>query len=272
MKPITFVLRNKPDQRLDLACLTPERLAGLSESDIAALPINTTKEARTVGDVFKIGYGDVNDIHISASNGASLDNIGRAMTGGQITVEGGAGTYAGLGMSGGELRITGNTGPFAGADMSGGFLRIKGDTGDHLGAARTGEMRGMTGGTIVVSGRAGARAGDRARRGLIVIGGDAGDYAGSRMIAGTVAIFGNCGVMPGYLMRRGSVILVGDAAAWTPTFIDSGRVELTYLRLLGVSLRQELPAVQLSVLKQPARRLSGDLATIGKGEILHLKD
>jgi formylmethanofuran dehydrogenase subunit C len=271
MKAITFTLRNKPDQRLNLACLTPERLAGLSEADIAALPINTTREARTVGDMFKVGNGDVGDIHISASDGARLDNIGQGMTGGRISVEGGAGAYAGQGMSGGELRITGNTGPFAGSGMSSGFIRIKGDTGDHLGAARTGEMRGMNGGTIVVTGRAGARAGDRVRRGLIAIGGDAGDYAGSRMIAGTVAIFGNCGVMPGYLMRRGTVILTGDAAAWTPTFIDSGRVELTYLRLLAVSLKQELPAVQLSVLKQPARRLSGDLATIGKGEILHLK-
>ena len=271
MKPITFTLRNKPDQRLNLAGLTPERLTGLSETDIAALPINTTKETRTVGDVFKIGYGEVSEIRISASDGARLDNIGHNLTQGQIIVEGGAGAYAGLAMSGGDLRITGNTGPFAGSGMSGGFIRIKGDTGDHLGAARTGEMRGMTGGTIIVTGRAGARAGDRARRGLIVIGGDAGDYAGSRMIAGTVAIFGNCGVMPGYLMRRGSIILAGDATAWTPTFIDSGRVELTYLRLLAVSLRQELPAVQLSIFKQPVRRLSGDLATIGKGEILHLK-
>ena len=39
MTAITFTLQGKPDQRLDLSGLTPNRLAGLSEAEIAAIPV-----------------------------------------------------------------------------------------------------------------------------------------------------------------------------------------------------------------------------------------
>lgn len=271
MTATTFTLRDMPDQRLDLSRLTPERLEGLGERAMALIPVNTAKETLLAGDVFHIVAGNTDDLRFISDDGSRLDNIGAGLDGGRIVVEGGAGAYAGIGMIGGLLQIVGNTGPFAGSGMSGGYLRIQGNTGDHLGGARPGEMTGMTGGTIIVTGRAGARSADRVRRGLIAVGGDAGDYAASRMIAGTLIVFGNCGVLPGYLMKRGSIVLGGEAAQWTPTFMESGKGELTWLRLLASMLQDEFPPAQIAGLRSQARRLAGDMAVLGKGEILRLE-
>lgn len=272
MKATTLTLRDAPNQRLDLSRLTPQGLAGLNEAEIAVIPINTGKDRVLAGDVFRIVAGNGDEVRIASANGARFDYVGKALSGGRLFVEGGGvGAYAGLGMTGGTLHIVGDTGPFTGSGMSGGFIRIQGNAGDHLGGARPGEMTGMGGGTIIVTGRAGARCGDRMRRGLIAIGSDAGDYAGSRMIAGTIAIFGNCGALPGFLMRRGTIVLGGEAAAWPPTFVESGKGELTYLRLLAGALKNELPPQQLASLKPAVRRLAGDMAALGKGEILRLQ-
>ncbi|MGH6922254.1 MAG: formylmethanofuran dehydrogenase subunit C, partial [Propylenella sp.] len=125
---------------------------------------------------------------------------------------------------------------------------------------------GMKGGVISVSGSAGARAGDRMRRGLIAIGGDAGDYLASRIIGGTVVCFGAAGVSPGYLMARGTVVIAGGAASVTPTFIDTGAHELVAMRLLARGLIAEGIAGG-GGLAAPLRRLVGDTAVLGKGEI-----
>jgi formylmethanofuran dehydrogenase subunit C len=260
-------LRDEPGQRIDLSALGPQKLAGLSESEVAALPVGTGRTALTLGDVFRITMGAADDIRI-AGGSARLDGIGAGLARGRIIVEGDAGAFAARGMTGGELRISGNSGPFAGSAMSGGLLHIGGDAGDWLGAGETGEMTGMSGGSIVVIGRCGARAGDRMRRGLIAIGGDAGDFPASRMIAGTLAISGNCGRMPGYLMRRGTILLAGEPAAWTPTFSESGLTELTVLRLITRQLRGILPGAGFAAFDGPVQRFAGDMASIGKGEII----
>lgn len=270
MTATTFTLREAPNQRLDLSRLTPEGLEGLGERAMALIPVGTTAERLLAGDVFHIVAGDTDDLRFISEDGNRFDNIGAGLDGGRIVVEGGTGAYAGVGMTGGLLHIVGNTGPFAGSGMSGGYLRIQGNAGDHLGGARPGEMTGMSGGTIVVTGRAGARCADRVRRGLIAVGGDVGEYAASRMIAGTLIVFGNCGALPGYLMKRGSLVLGGEAAQWTPTYVESGRGELTWLRLLAGTLQDEFPPALLTALYGQTRRLTGDMAALGKGEILLL--
>ena len=103
----------------------------------------------------------------------------------------------------------------------------------------------------------------------MTIGGDAGDFPASRMIAGTIAISGNCGRLPGYLMKRGTILLGGKAAAWTPTFLESGTALLTVLRLLTRELKPLLPAsAPLAAFEGPVRRYAGDMAALGKGEII----
>lgn len=261
---LVLTLKQEPDQRLDLAPLVPHLLEGKSEADIAAIELQTTREKRTVGDIFRIKFGGADAIRFEGGS-SRFDNLGHALSGGEITIEGDSGQFVGRNMSGGNLVIGGGAGPFAGSAMSGGRLEIKGDAGDFVGAPIEGEMEGMTGGLLIVRGSAGHRAGDRQRRGTIVIEGSAGDYPGSRIIAGTLIVLGASGLLPGYLMRRGTIVL-GQATALAPTFVDCGALDLTFAAVFS----RLLSASSSGAAKLLARRLNrfgGDTAVLGKGEL-----
>ncbi len=107
------------------------------------------------------------------------------------------------------------------------------------------------------------------RRGLILIEGLAGRYLGSRMIAGTVIAMGGAGAYPGYMMRRGTVIVDGAAPEMAPSFTDCGRQELTFLRLVARELAGLGAPRHTARLIAPVRRYAGDMAVLGKGEVLH---
>jgi formylmethanofuran dehydrogenase subunit C len=124
----------------------------------------------------------------------------------------------------------------------------------------------MRGGVVLVRGDAGARAGDRLRRGTIIVEGSADAHAGSRMIAGTVLVRGRSGPMPGYLMSRGTLLLGGGTAALSPTFADCGRHELVAMRLLANAVAPYSSRIA-RLLGRPLRRLAGDMAVQGLGEI-----
>ena len=265
MKPLVFTLKASPDQRLDLAALQPERLAGKSLKEIAALSLGTTRAAITAGDVFKIGGADAQEIHFEGGS-ERFDRIGEAMQAGRILVHGDAGIEAGRNMKGGALLIDGAAGPFAGSCMSGGRLEITGSAGDFLGAPRGGEIQGMSGGLLIVRGSAGERAGDRLRRGTILIERQAGDWPGSRMIAGTLIVLGASGVNPGYLMRRGTLVL-GEPGELPPTFLDAGPFTSSFAGLFARLLEGESRAAARLV-KSALQRFVGDMASLGKGEIL----
>jgi formylmethanofuran dehydrogenase subunit C len=53
-----------------------------------------------------------------------------------------------------------------------------------------------------------------------------------------------------------------------PTFADCGRHDLVVLRILSRSLAETLGPLAPKALPAIVRKLAGDLATIGKGEIL----
>src|SRR6185437_15414565 len=218
---------------------TPQALNGRSASEIAALPIHTTRAALSVGDLFDLKQGDFAEI-VFEGGAERLDRVGAHLGAGAIRVVGDVGVEAGRAMTGGVLTIEGNAGPYAGS--------------------------GLRGGPIHVGGNAGARAGDKMRRGLLLIEGEAGDCAGSRMVAGTLAIGGQAGALPGYLMNRGTILLAGGAAEMAPTFLDCGAFELVAARLLAdyvETISRRLGAV----FRGPLRRYAGDLAALGKGEI-----
>jgi formylmethanofuran dehydrogenase subunit C len=126
-------------------------------------------------------------------------------------------------------------------------------------------MHGLNGATLVIMGDAGDRVGDAMRRGLILVRGEAGHFAGSGMISGTI-VAQDLGDHPGYGMRRGT-ILAGRCGAILPTFVDTGEHQLVMLRLLRRALEAIEPGLA-SMVPERARRLSGDMATIGKGELL----
>jgi formylmethanofuran dehydrogenase subunit C len=270
MKPLVLTLRARPEQRLDLSPLVPHRLAGKSAAEISRIELHTTRTPMTVGDAFRLHMGDVEHIRIEGACDR-FDRIGEAMTGGKILVDGDVGLRAGRLMSGGQLVVRGNAGPWAASGMRGGELRIAGNADERLGGPLSGETAGMRGGIVVVGGDVGERAGDRMRRGIIIVEGGAGRYAGSRMIAGTLIVRRKAGALPGYLMRRGTIVLGGGAEQFSPTFVDCGVHELLTMKLMAAFVAS-YSARLASTVRHPLRRLAGDMAVLGKGEILCVND
>jgi formylmethanofuran dehydrogenase subunit C len=242
----------------------------MSVADIAALPIHTTRAALSVGELFDIKDGDLDEI-VFEGGAERLDRVGAGLNQGAVRVVGEVGVEAGRAMTGGSVVIEGAAGAYAGSGLRGGVLRISGDAGERLGGPRAGETEGMNGGLIHVGGSAGARAGDRMRRGFLLIEGAAGDYVGSRMIAGTIAIGGKAGALPGYLMNRGTILLAGGAERMAPTFQDCGAFELVAARLIAAHV-ETISARLGAAFRGALRRYAGDLAALGKGEIFTRTD
>jgi formylmethanofuran dehydrogenase subunit C len=263
---LTFDLKAKPDQRLDLSPLTPERLKDLKPKEIEALSIGTTRAKLTVGDAFRLKGDDASAVRFSGTD-SRCDKIGTELTGGEIVVEGDVGAYLGAGMKRGKIEVKGSAGVLAGASMAGGSIAIAKDAGERAGGIAVGETMGMKRGLITIGGNAGPMLGERMRRGLIIVQGDAGDYAGGRMIAGTILFKRGVGRYAGYGLRRGSLIFLEEPKEILPTFGDCGVLEFDYLRLLQHWLRETGKKVTVG---DRARRLMGDMSVLGKGEMLIL--
>lgn len=268
MTAFRLTLRATPAQRVDCAPLTVDQLLGKSAAQVAALELGSGNRRLRVGDLFSLEGTPGPEVEIVGGH-ARLDRLGAGMTQGRLTVRGAAGDQLGLGMTGGQIRVEGDAGGFAASGMRGGEIRISGNAGDFLAAAIPGNHQGMQGGLVLVGGNAGARAADRMRRGTLLIGGNTGDYCASRMVAGTVGVWGRVGSFTGLAMRRGTLLLQLAPAALPPTFNDCGEFPLTILTLLARAWR-DLPA-PFNGLPQSGlrvRRLMGDLANDGRGEVL----
>jgi len=266
MSGLTFQLKTAPAERLDLSPLTPSKLANMALTEMLGTVIGSTKRRLTVGDVFTVS-GQPGDTVTIAGGTERLDFIGGGLDKGTLIVEGNAGICAGRGMSGGRLEIRGSAGPWLGASLKGGLISVKGSAGGHVGGWRAGESFGMIGGTVVIDGDAGARVGDRMRRGTIIIKGRCGTYAGSRMLGGTILAEQGFGAKPGVLLRRGT--LIGSTAEeMLPTYADSGKHDLAILNILSKYLADSLGPLAPAPIPSTVRKFAGDLAAIGKGEIL----
>jgi len=263
---LSFTATAEPPERLDLAALVPAALAPLTRREIEGLVVGGGRRMPIrVGDVFRMSGAAGGDHLVIAGGSARFDRVGAGLAGGRITVEGDVGARCGAEMLEGAIAVSGAAGPWAGAGMAGGTLTISGDAGERAGGALPGRMAGMRGGVLAIGGAAGPRAGDRMRRGLLVARA-VGEDAGSRMIAGTL-VAGTAGPRPGRLMRRGSLLLGGFEGEPLPTFLDCGVHDLGAVVLLARWLdRLALP--WRPRLGGPVRRLQGDTAALGKGEIL----
>jgi formylmethanofuran dehydrogenase subunit C len=266
---LTFTLRAPPRQRVDLSALTPQRLQDMGGvGDIGAAKLPTGNGGVAAGELFAIAGDDATEIVIRGATDR-MDFIGRDLRQGTITVEGDAGTCLGQGMAGGLIRLSGSAGAWAASAMSGGRIEIGRDAGDFLGGAAPGGMRGMAGGTVIVKGRAGDRVADRMRRGIILVNGAVGAYAGARMIAGTLAVLGDStGDFPGFAMKRGTLMLRRAPARMLPSFADCGVHDLGFAGLFARALGDASQARVVLELGSRLRRLFGDEAAGGKGEIL----
>ena len=265
MTRLTLTLRERPSQRLDLSPLVPHLLAGKSAREIERIELQTTRHRVELGEVFRLRMGEAEQICVEGGC-ERLDYVGREMASGEILVEGDVGIQAGRLMSGGRLTVRGNAGPWAASGMKSGVLEILGAAGDRLGGPLPGEIGGMRGGFVVVHGNAGERAGDRMRRGTIIVEGNAGPYGGARMIAGTVIVCGSAGVLPGYLLKRGTIVLGDRCDAVSPTFVDCGVHQLVANRFMAAMIESHSKSAA-RLMRRPLRRLAGDMAVLGKGEI-----
>lgn len=245
---ITLTLRAPLVDVLDLDGIHPERVAGLSEKEIAALPVWLGSREVQLGTFFTVRGHRATHIRIEGD----LARVNRL----------------GAGMSGGRMDVAGNVGDDAGMAMTGGALHISGNAGDRLCAATPGASKGMTGGEAIVLGSAGRDAGARARRGLIVIGGDTGAQTARDIIAGTVVVVGRTGDMAGLRSKRGSIVAVGGIDV-PSTYQYACTYEPPYVRLLMTYLRRTYAlAIRDEVVTGQYRRFCGDAGDPGKGEIL----
>jgi formylmethanofuran dehydrogenase subunit C len=258
---------------IEADCITPDRLRGLSRTEIAKLPCLFGNRERPLDDFFDIS-GEATDGEI-VLNGAcrNVKWVGAEMATGRITIHGSIGMHLGSEMTGGEIIVHGDAGDWVGAEMIGGKIHVHGSAGHLVGAGYRGSRLGMRGGTILIDGDVKNELGAIMRRGLIAVGGRTGDYAGVSMIAGSIFVFGETGIRVGAGMKRGTIGLfdgsdrLGDNVL-LPTFSYS----CTYApEFLPIYVRQ-LAAWGLPI-GEPDRyrvveRYNGDLVSLGKGEIL----
>jgi formylmethanofuran dehydrogenase subunit C len=104
---------------------------------------------------------------------------------------------------------------------------------------------------------------------LILVAGDAGDYLGSRMSGGTIVVVGEVGAFAGYAMKRGTLLLDRLPRELPPTFNDCGVHPFGFLSLLLPVIHGHGGAfAELKFASNHARRWMGDVANVGRGEIL----
>jgi formylmethanofuran dehydrogenase subunit C len=249
MSGLVAKLKSSLRQRADLSEVLTSPWTTLAAADLARRSVWLDGEGRVaLGDLFDI-EGEPN---------------------GQITFIGklGLADRLGAGLQEGEVVVRGDIGSEAGLAMSGGSIEIAGDAGPRAGAASLGHKRGMSGGELIVRGSAGPEAGAAMRRGLLVVGRSAGALTGRGIIAGTVIILGAAGQDTGLWSKRGSIVALG---AITPpaSYSYACTYQPIHLRLIFARLRDRYGlAVQRKHITGLYHRYSGDLAELGKGEIL----
>jgi len=267
MSALTFTLKHKPAQRVDMSPLVCNLLTGMALADIGAITLQSGKYKLRVDELFTLEGADTQNIVIKNSLD-NLDFIGKDLEGGSISVVGDAGAYLAFGMNAGEIKVSGNVGLYAACEMKKGYLEVSGNAGDFLGAALPGNKMGMKGGTILIKGNVGERVGDHMRRGNILIEGNAGDYCGSRMTAGTIAVMGQTGRHLGYAMRRGTLLLWNQPTL-SASFNDCGAHTLAFLPILFASFKSlNSRFADASIAFNRVQRYSGDMSEMGRGEVL----
>lgn len=267
MSGLTLRLKAPATDRLNLTGVTPAKLAALSRYEMANLTVGIDKTPLTLGDAFDISGTPGEDLTIEGATDAQIDFLGAELDGGTIRLIGNAGSYVGRKMTGGKIEIRGNAGDYLASRMTGGMIHVAGNAGDHLGGVLAGDRFGMLGGIAVIEGDVGVRAGEKMRRGTVIVRGKTAEGAGTRMIGGTIWAEGGFGPAPGLMMRRGTLI-GAKVERLLPTFVDCGKHDLVILRVLSRYLKTALGPLAPKPMPLFVQKFGGDMATIGRGEIL----
>jgi len=267
---VALTLKSAPPLRVDMRGIAPLALAAANPDSIAQHTVWHGNERVALADLFAIKVRERKETAPTlrlVGDLARFDRIGSAMDGGLIEIDGDAGDYLGALMTTGEIHCSGDAGMFAACEMAGGRMLVEGSVGDFAAATQPGSMEGMRGGALIVRGNAGERLGDRMRRGLLAVLGNAGDFAASRLVAGTIAIGGSLGAHPAFGMRRGTLLLAQVQPQLTSTFVASVHDISVYWHLLARQVSGCGGPFEGLGARLP-RRLVGDLAVDGKGEVL----
>ncbi len=261
---------------VEAECIIPRNFSDKSIEEIEDMDVLQGNQKKKLGELFEISEEnsekevEENIITIRGESG-SVKRIGQEMKTGKIIIEGDAGMHTGNRMKGGEIIIEGDAKDYVGENMAGGFMKINGDAGNRLGAAPPGDEVGMKGGTIIVEGNAKIELGRRMRRGLIAVCGDIGEFAGTLMDGGSILSFGSLGERAGAGMERGTIIAF-NSPKLLPTFKYSCTYNPTFLRILLQDLEKfDLP-IESKHITGKYKRYCGDVASVGKGEILVWKE
>ena len=174
---------------------------------------------------------------------AAMINAGAYMEQGRITFKGCVGANAGKGMKDGTLTVEGDAGVNACASMQGGLAVFHGNVDSGFGA----DMR----------------------RGIAVVYGEARGDLCADMLGGTVLFLG--GIAEGSRlctgMNRGTVILPSKDLV-PEGFQRAADVDIMFLRVLFRELIERGVNIPESWIGMPFTRWRGDMAALGKGEIL----
>ena len=264
---IILHLREPTTIPIEADSITPDLFSERKRAEIKALPAFYGRRKVSLGDLFTVD-GERSDSIVIQGDLQHVKKIGQGMSRGRIAVRGDVGPHIGAYMRGGLITVQGNTGDWAGAHMKGGHIWIKGNAGHHVGAAYPGEKRGVNRGVIIVEGNTGRELGARARRVLIVVLGNVGDFAGANMIAGSIFVFGHLGNRAGAGNKRGSIVAFGESAEILPTYRYECRLQPVFLRFYLKRLRHWGVPLPMDMADGIFHRHTGDITTIGKGEIL----
>ena len=114
--------------------ITPDRLATLSLSEIATLPVRHGNRNEKLGDFFHVeGNPSDSEIHIEGDC-SRVTHLGVRMTGGALTIHGPVGHYTASELQGGRIEILGDARDWLGAEMRGGRIHVHGSAGNRAGS------------------------------------------------------------------------------------------------------------------------------------------
>jgi formylmethanofuran dehydrogenase subunit C len=257
---------------IDFSGITPDRLAGLSEAEIARRHVLADERPCPLGDVCTV-RGTTDDGRIECRGDFSRVHwLAAGMQWGEMVVAHSAGRHAGEGMTGGRLSIGGDAGDWLAAELGGGTVLVAGSAGDNTAAALPGSQHGLRGGMVLVEGHVGSLAGARMRRGILAVGGGCGPAAALELRAGTVLVIGEVGPQAGLGMRRGSLIAASTLPPVPPLFRRGALWRPTFLPLLAAGLRRAgFRAIGSlgDAFSRPWQQWHGDPLAGGRGEIFH---
>lgn len=258
---------------IEVQGLTPDKLLGKSNLEIAKQLVQHGNQQVEVGESFKVsGKLDEDETIVFDGILEPVHWIGAGQKSGLTIVESKAGRHLGSQMTGGQITCENSVSDFAGCEMTGGTIRIAGNAGDLVGGHYPGSKYGMNRGSILINGSVGKGLGQGIRRGTIVVGGDAGGLVGWNMLAGTIVVQGSCGMHPGAGMTRGTIVLgQADPSLLLPTFSKGGTYRVPVLNML-VKWLLELEFGSdstglVETLKGDFTEFNGDLLKGGRGEL-----